>query len=105
MWLRFFTASMLLVTLALMLARPIIVGPAPHRPAKRMEARAYSERALGFTVVLIVSVVAGGVGAIKLARIAREEYRRLAMENMQALIEGALKDQARAAENQHGQVD
>jgi len=104
-WLRLFTTVMLLVTLGLMLTRPLIVGPPPHRPAKRVEALVYSERALGFTVLLIVSVVGAGYGAIKLARLAKEEYRRLAMENMQALIKGALEDRSQTSENQHGQVE
>jgi len=89
---------MLLVTLGLMITRPIIVGPTPHRPVKRLEALAYSERALGFTALLIVSLVGAGVGAIKLVRLANAEYRRLAMENMQSLIEGAIEDHKTTAE-------
>src|ERR1019366_5398938 len=98
MWLRIFTTVMLLFTLGLMLTRPIIVGPPPHRPAKRIEPLRYTQRALRFTVLLILSVAGAGYGAIKLTRIAREEYRRLALENMQALIEGALRDKAQMAE-------
>ena len=104
MWLKALTTLMLVLTLALMLCRPLIVGPAPHRPAKRAAALAYSERALGFTVLLIVFVVGAGYGSIKLARQAKEEYRRLAMENMQALIEGAIKDQAENDEQRRSQL-
>jgi hypothetical protein len=95
---------MFVLTLALMLVRPLIVGPTPHRPVKRAEALVYSERALGFTVLLILSVVGAGYGSISLVRIAKEEYRRLAAENMQAMIEGALRDQARQAEKDHEQA-
>jgi hypothetical protein len=96
---------MLLITLGLMLTRPIIIGPAPHRPAKRLEALAYSERALGFTVLLILAISGAGYGSIMLVRRANEEYRRLAMENMQSLIEGAIEDHKQKAEDQHEHVE
>ncbi len=83
---------MLLATISLMIARPLIVGPTPHHPAKRAQALAYSERALGFTALLILTVTGAGLGAIKLTRLAKEEYRRQAQENMQALIQGAIAD-------------
>jgi len=94
---------MLLLTLGLMLTRPALVGPAPHRPAKRLEALRYSERALAFTVLLIGSLVGSGVGAIKLVRLANQEYRRLAMENMQAMISGAIGDQKQVVEKKDEQ--
>lgn len=89
---------MLALTLGLMLTRPIIVGPLPHRSAKRVEALRYAERSLGFTIALIISIVGSGAGAIKLVRDANREYRRLAMENMQALIDGAIDDQKQKQE-------
>ena len=97
MWLKLFTTAMLLITLLLLIERPAIVGPVPHRPAKRLEALAYSERALAFTGVLIVSITSAGVGSILLVRRANEEYRQLSMANMQALIEGTIEDHKKKA--------
>ncbi len=102
MWLRLFTTAMLFGALALMVGRSVIVGPLPHKPVKRIEALHYSQRALAFTTVLIVTLVGAGVGAIKLVRIANQEYRDRAMQNMQAMIEGAIADHKRTAEKPDG---
>ena len=91
MVLKLFTTVMLLVTVGLLIFRPEIVGSIPHRPAKRAEALAYSERALAFTGMLILSLTCAGVGSIVLVRRANEEYRRMSVENMQALIDGTLE--------------
>ena len=89
---------MLILTVLLTLNRPTLVGPLPKHPVKRADALRYSERALVFTVALLGTLVGGGVGSIVLVRQANKEYRRLAMENMQSLIEGAIADQKQMAE-------
>jgi hypothetical protein len=91
-WLKLFTALMLLVTVMLLVERPVLVGPLPPRGAKRLERLAYSEEALAYTGSLIVSITAAGIGSIVLVRRANAEYRRLSMENLEALIEGAIDD-------------
>jgi hypothetical protein len=101
-WLRAFTTTMLIATLALMLTRPLIVGPPPHRPAKRAEALAFSQRALFFTGMLIVTVAGAGYGAIKLTRIAKEEYRRQAVENMKALIASTIAEEGKRETGKQG---
>jgi len=83
---------MMATIIILMLTRPLLVGPVPHRPATRAQALVYSERALAFTSVLIVSLVAAGWGAIRLVSAAKAEYRHRSMENMQAMIEAAIVD-------------
>jgi len=93
------------LTLALMVGRPLIVGPKPQRPVKRLEALAYTERALTFTVLLIGFITATGVGAILQVRVAKEEYRKLAAQNMKAMIEGALNDKSKRAKEQNVQSD
>ena len=98
MWLKIFTSTMLVLTVLLTLNRPALVGPLPKHPVKRADALHYSERALVFTVALLGTLVGGGVGSIVLVRQANKEYRRLAMENMQSLIEGAIADQKQMAE-------
>lgn len=89
---------MLILTVVLTLNRPALVGPLPKHPVKRADALQYSERALVFTVALLGTLIGAGVGSIVLVRQANKEYRRLAMENMQSLIEGAIADQKLAAE-------
>ena len=101
MWLKLFTTVMLVLTLVLTLNRPALVGPLPKHPVKRADALRYSERALVFTVVLLGTLMGAGVGSIVLVRRANQEYKRLAMENMQALIEGAIADQKHTAERKH----
>jgi len=98
-WLKIFTSAMLLITVILMVGRPILVGPLPHRPAKRSELLVYSERALAFTGMLIVSLSSAGVGSIVLVRRANAEYRRLSMENMQVMLEGAIEDHKKKIED------
>ena len=92
MGLKLFTGLMLLATLALLLFRSQIVGPVPHRSAKRSVALAYAKRDLGFTGMLLVTLTGAGIGSIVLVRRANAEYRRMSMENMQALIEGTIRD-------------
>ena len=96
---------MLLATLMLLFERPLIVGPLPHRPAKRLEALAYSKKALMFTGMLLVTLTSAGVGSIVLVRRAKAEYQRLSVENMQALIKGTIEDHKSKATNGNGQSD
>jgi len=93
MGLKLFTGLMLLATLALLVFRNQIVGPVPQRSAKRAVTLAYAERDLAFTGLLIVTLTCAGIGSIVLVRRANAEYRRLALENMQELIEGTIRDQ------------
>ncbi len=105
MWLKLFTTVMLLATLCLLLTRPIIIGPMPHRPATRHAVLVYSERALAFTGAIILTITGAGVGAIVLVRRANAEFRRLALENIENLIEGTVKDHQQKAEPKNESVD
>ncbi|MDR3691715.1 MAG: hypothetical protein P4L46_20215 [Fimbriimonas sp.] len=93
---------MLAATLALLIERPSIVGPLPHRPATRAAALAFSKRALAFTGALIVSITSAGVGSIVLVRRANAEFRRQSLENMKSLIDGTIEDHKRKAGGQDG---
>ncbi len=99
------TIAMILWTLATVIVGPVWVGPPPHRPAKRPVVLAYSERALVFTTLLIVGIAGAGYGSVQMLRRAKDEYRRLSMENMQALIEASIKDKTRNANGPSGTVE
>ena len=100
MRLKIFVTTMIVATVVLWICRPIILGPIPHRPATKRAVLVYSERALGFVGLLIVTVTGAGVGSIVLVRRAKRDYQELAMANMQSLIEGAIEDHKKVAEKQ-----
>lgn len=87
--LRGLTALFIVLSIAVLVGWPLWVG---RPPQKRSEARVYVRRGLVTVSALLVCVVGAGVSSVLLVRRAREEYRREALKNMQALVEGTRAD-------------
>lgn len=95
MRLKVLTTTLVVAGLLLMLAWPLVAGSSPGKAATRAE-RVYWGRKLliYFTVTASVWVCVAG-SAVMLARQTRREFLKAERDNLQALIEGTLRDHGR----------
>jgi uncharacterized membrane protein YphA (DoxX/SURF4 family) len=84
----FVTVTIGLAT-ALLLAWPWVLAA---RPRSGEALRQYSVQFALYVTVLLVLLLISGIGAVYVARQAREEYAAQRRENLRELVEGTLQD-------------
>lgn len=93
--LKVITTACLLMSLLLAILWPRMLNSRPPKGAPRTDIRRFAKQFLIYNTVVIVSLGGASIGAILIMRQAREEYRKLAKDNMKLMVEGTLHDHRR----------
>ncbi len=89
---RVVTTSLLILGLILLLAWPFVVGGRPAETAPRREMAEYGLRVLIYFGLTCATFLGAAIGALVVARRAREEFLEKQSENLNDLLEGTLRD-------------
>jgi hypothetical protein len=93
MRLKIFTTAFLFFGVILLLAWPWVLGEGPPQgPEHQQELKAYAGRVLAYMTTILLSFLATLICAYVLIKRQQAEFRRLAQENLQGLLEATLKD-------------
>jgi len=89
MRLKVFVPTCIGLATAMLLAWPWVLAA---RPRSGEALRQYSLQFALYVTVLLVLLLVSGIGAVFVARQAREEYAAKRRENLRELVEGTLQD-------------